>query len=202
MEITECPQCGAAAAPSERKCSYCKAEFFVNSLAYLGSFESGGIGKYLKHYKELIRQDPNSTEGLLGLGLCYLQMGTYPLAQKCFEKTIETSPDISQAYYYYSLAVIRGRRLMTLSLNEVRQLETYLNTAIQLNDEISHFKLLLAMFKRDYYETNGMKVPPPSAAELLMSIDGRQINRNELEHLKSSVKVGKDEQYYRILIVV
>lgn len=202
MEITECPQCGAAAAPSERKCSYCKAEFFVNSLAYLGSFDSGGIGKYLKHYKGLISQDPNSTEGLLGLGLCYLQMGTYPLAQKCFEKTIETSPDISQAYYYYSLAVIRGRRLMTLSLNEVRQLETYLNTAIQLNDEISHFKLLLAMFKRDYYETNGMKVPPPSAAELLMSIDGRQINRNELEHLKSSVKVGKDEQYYRILIVV
>ncbi len=30
MEITECPQCGAAASPSDRKSSYCKSEFFVS----------------------------------------------------------------------------------------------------------------------------------------------------------------------------
>ena len=88
-------------------------------------------------------------------------MGTYPLATKCFEQVIEASPDISQAYYYFALANIRGRRLMTLSLNEARRLETYLNTATQLDGETPQYKLLLAMLKRDYYETNGMKVPSP-----------------------------------------
>ena len=63
MEISECPQCGAAATPSDRKCGYCKAEFFVTSLAYLGSFDSSGVGKYLKHYKELTRRDPRPTQG-------------------------------------------------------------------------------------------------------------------------------------------
>lgn len=202
MEISECPQCGAAATPSDRKCGYCKAEFFVTSLAYLGGFDSSGVGKYLRHYKELTRHDPDDTEGLLGLGLCYLQMGTYPLAQKCFEQIIEASPDVSQAYYYYVLASIKGRRLMTLSLNEARQFETYLNTATQLDAEIPQYKLLLAMLKRDYYETNGMKVPPPNIAELLTEIEGHQINKNEIEHLKAAVKVGKEEQYYGILTVV
>src|SRR5208283_795201 len=144
MEVSECPQCGATVAPSDRKCAYCKAEFFVTSLAYLGRFDSGGVGKYLKHYKELSRQDPHNTEGSLGLGLCYLQMGTYPLAQKCFEQVIDASPDVSQAYYYYALSNMRGRRLMTLPLNEVRRLEAYLNTAIQLDGEMAQYKLLLA----------------------------------------------------------
>jgi len=202
MEISECPQCGAATNPSGRKCEYCKASFYVTSLAYLGGFDSGGVSKYLKHYKELTRQDPNNTEGLLGLGLCYLQMSTYPLAKKCFEQIIEASPDVSQAYYYYSLSTIKKRRLMTLSLNEVRQLETYLNTAIQLDGEMPQYKLLLAMLKRDYYETNGMKVPPPNATELLGEINEIQINRNEINHLRGSVKVEKEEQYYDSLTVV
>ncbi|NOQ23045.1 MAG: tetratricopeptide repeat protein, partial [Candidatus Aegiribacteria sp.] len=144
MEVIECPQCGAAATPSDRKCSYCKAEFFVTSLAYLGNFDSSGVGKYLKHYKGLTRLDPDNNEGLLGLGLCYLQMGTYTLAQKSFEQIIDASPDVSQAYYYYALSDIKGRRLMTLSLTEARRLDTYLKTAIQLDGEIPQYKLLLA----------------------------------------------------------
>lgn len=202
MQISECPQCGATATPSDRKCGYCKAEFFVTSLAYLGGFDSGGVGKYLKHFKDLTRLDPNNTEGLLGLGLCYLQMGTYPLAAKCFEQVIEASPDVSQAYYYFALANIRGRRLMTLSLNEARRLEMYLTTATQLDGETPQYRLLLSMLKRDYYETNGMKVPPPDAEQLLLDLKGCQINSTEIGHLKASVKVGKEEQYYETITVV
>ena len=201
MEISECPQCGAAAVPSDRKCGYCKAEFFVTSLAYLGSFDSSGVGKYLKHYKELTKNDPQNTEGLLGLGLCYLQMGNYPLSQKCFEQVIEAAPDIPQAYYYFALASIKGRRLMTLSLNEVRRIETYLHTASQLDGETPQYKLLMAMVKRDYYETNGMKVSGAGAAELLLSLEGHPISKSELDHLKAAAKVGKEEQFYGNLTV-
>jgi hypothetical protein len=62
MEVTECPQCGAPSKPSSQKCEYCKAEFFVSSLAYLGKFDSSGVNKYLKHYKDLTGHDTNSTE--------------------------------------------------------------------------------------------------------------------------------------------
>lgn len=91
---------------------------------------------------------------------------------------------------------------MTLSLKEVRQIETYLNMATQLDGEIPQYKLLLAMLKRDYYETNGMKVSEPNAAKLLLELQGQQIQKSELDHLKTAVKVGKEEQYYDMLTIL
>lgn len=200
-EILECPQCGAASKPSDRKCLYCKSEFFISSLAYLGSFPPQGIAKYLKHYKQLISQNADDLEGTLGLGLCYLQMGTYDLAQKYFERVIALSPDLSQAYYYAALGIIRGRRLMTLSLNEVRRIESYLNTAILLDSDRPHYKVLLAMLKRDYYQTNGMRVSPPNASELLLEAAECSVDRYEAVKLSETVKVADLEFYFRNLNV-
>jgi len=202
MEISECPLCGAAAKPSDKKCNYCKSEFFVTSIAYLGNMDSGSFNKYLKYYKELINKEPNNTEGLLGLGLCYLQMGTYPLAQKCFEQIIEHSPEISQSYYYFTLSFIKGRRLMSISLKEAKLIETYLNTAIQLDDSVPQYKLLLAMLKRDYFEMNGLKVQPPCFSDILNNIQGSEISKKEIERLFDSIKVGSQQLFLSNLVLV
>ena len=87
MKVTECPQCGATALPSERKCSFCSAEYFVTSLAYFSSLNDGEVSKYIKYYKEILSEDAGDTEGLLGLGLSYLHMGNYSIAKNYFEKT-------------------------------------------------------------------------------------------------------------------
>ena len=202
MEITECPQCGAPAQPSARACEYCKAEFFVTSLAYLGRFKGGEVAKYLKHYKELAKQDPENEEGQLGLGLCYLQTGLHELAEQCFAKIIDAAPDQAQAYYYCALARIRGRRIRSLKLNEVRQLEAYLSTALQLADDVPQYMLLLAMLKRDYYEANGMRVPPPGAGQLLAAIGGASVDRNELVRLMECAQVANPELYLNNITVV
>lgn len=201
MEVKECPQCGAPAKPSEKKCGYCKAEFFISNIAYLGNFDPTGLGKYLKHYKEITTKEPNSTEGLLGLGLCYLRMGTYPLAQTCFQKIVENSPDIPQGYYYLALVIIKGRRIKTITLNETRQIENYLNLAIQLGGN-TEYKLLLAMVKRDYYEMNGMKDPPPSAQDLMNEIRGSEISKSEYEQIEKAAKVGEPNFFFGNISIV
>lgn len=201
MQINECPQCGAPTTPSRKNCSYCKAEFFVSSLAYLGTLEVSAVGKYLKLYKKVTQNDPSNTEGLLGLGLCYLQMKTYSLAQNCFQSIIDNAPDVSQAYYYFVLSTIAGRRLMILPLNEVRQFEEYLNTATLIDNEVAHYSLLLAMLKRDYYERNGMKVSQPYSGELLSKIKGKQVNQNEINYINSTVIVSDPEYYYDNLFI-
>ncbi len=202
MEVNECPQCGAPANGSAKSCDYCKAEFFVTSIAYLSNFDTNGISKYMKHYKELTREEPDNTEGFLGLGLCYLQMGTYPLAQKYFEQVIDLSPEISQAYYYFALANVRGRRLKILPLKEVRKIENYLETAIQLDENSSHYKLLLAMLKRDYYESNGMKISPPGPDDLLAELHGQDVHSSEFSRMKEAVKVEDVETYVRGLNLI
>lgn len=192
MDVSECPQCGAPAKPSQRNCEFCKAEFFITSVAYLGKLDQGGINKYLQHYKKLTKENPDDAEGYLGLGITFLQLGMFPLALKSFERVIELSPEIPQSYYYASLAKIQGRRLMTLSLKEAKDVESLANTAAQIDPGNPTFTLLLALIRRDYYEANGMKSPAPNAEELLATIQGREIETKEVDRLKAMVLVRQD----------
>ncbi len=191
-EVSECPQCGAPAKPSQRNCEFCKAEFFITSVAYLGSLNPGSINKYLAHYKKLTKEHPEDAEGHLGLGITYLQMGMYPLALKSFETVIQEAPETAQAYYYCALAKVQGRRLMTLALKEIRDIEQWVNTAIQLNPDRPEFKVLLAIIKKDYYAMNGMKIPSPDWNELMLSVNGIETSTGEIDRLKACVVVRDD----------
>ena len=162
----------------------------------LKQFDPEQLKERIEHYETLIETNPYSLEVVLSLGLCCLEMRTYPLAQKSFKQVIETSPLGSSAYYFCALATIRERRLMTLSLREARQLEMYLNTAWQLDTEAPQYRLLLAMLKRDFYEKNGLKVTPPNAAELLSDLAGETIDEDEVDRLRRYVKVSEPEAYF------
>jgi tetratricopeptide (TPR) repeat protein len=153
------------------------------------------LSKYLQHFKKLTQENPESGEGLLGLGLCYLQSGLFPLAQQCFANAIGVSPELPQPYYYYALSRIAGRHLMTMSLNEIREIEQYLTTAVQLDGDSPIFKLLLACLKGDYYETNGLMVSPPTTDDLLAEISGLSIEKAEMEKLRNSVII-RDDSYF------
>ncbi|MYB94693.1 hypothetical protein F4167_11975 [Candidatus Poribacteria bacterium] len=198
LSSRECPDCFAAIEDSSaQRCGYCGSELFKDSLADLGQFDPDEIKKYLKFYTTLINEDAHHTEALRGLGLCYLKMGIYPLAQQQFEQVIEIAPDDAPAYYYYVLASVKGRRLKTLRLSEARLFEQYLLTALQLDNQAPQYRLLLAMLKRDYYEVNGMKVSPPNAAELLKDLYLKEIDEEEAKYLEKSVKVSGQEEYFK-----
>ena len=197
MEVKECPQCGASVSPSSKKCDYCKAEFFITSIAYLSSFDNSAIQKYIKYYKELIKVNPEDIEGHLGLGLCFLQLNMFAMAKSSFEKVIEISPDNSQSYYYFCLSLISGRRIKIITLNEIKKIESYLSTAIQLNEEDNHYKLLLAMIKNDYYIHNGLKESSPTYSELISLIDPNLLNDSEIKRIKESIKIA-DFSYFNI----
>src|SRR3989442_6480675 len=133
MKVEVCPQCGAPAGASAKACAYCKAEFVITSISYLGQFDTAGVNKYLNHYKSMVRAAPEDGPSQFALGLCYLQLRLFDLAIKQFGRAVELSPEQPDVYYYYGLALIRGRRPKTLSLTEVRQIEEYVNSAMQLD---------------------------------------------------------------------
>jgi len=188
-EVVECPQCGATTQNSSRTCLYCKAEFFVTSVAYLASFDTTGIQKYLKHYLKLTKISPDNVEFRIGLALCYVQQGLYSQALKEFKIIIDESPDIGLSYYYKSLSIIAGRRVMSLNLKEVREIEENIRHATALDGLKPQYQLLLAIIKHDYYLTNGMKICPPTYSEILNEINWKNLDVNETTRLKQSLKV-------------
>ncbi len=85
-----------------------------------------------------------------------------------------------------------------MSLKEIRQIEEFLQTAMEI-DTKPQYTLLLLMIKGDYYEANGMKINGFSKESLLFSIKDLPIKTNELQHLISSIKVGNLDTYLKFI---
>lgn len=182
-KVLTCPQCGAPIKPGVNKCEYCGAEFFVTSLAYLDKFDKKGTNKYINYYRQLLKNNPNNGEANCGMGICYLDLKLYDFAIKYFAKAIEQIPNFSDVYYYYALALFKGRKPKILTLSEIRKIEEYLNTAIQIDDTKAKYYYLLAFVKYDFYMKNGLKVNPPTFKELIDQASNRSCNKIEIDKI-------------------
>ncbi|MEM3112758.1 MAG: tetratricopeptide repeat protein [Candidatus Anstonellales archaeon] len=199
IKVETCPQCDAPVKVGTNKCAYCEAEFLVTSLAYLDRFDKSGINKYINHYKQLLKDDPNNGEINCAMGICYLDLGLYDLASKYFAKAIEQIPDYADAYYYYALALLKGKRPKVLTLTEIRKIEEYINAAIQIDNSKSKYYYLLALIKHDFYIKNGLKINPPSFEELICQANSLLYDRNEIN--KMLQRVPTNDQYLMNLVM-
>ena len=198
IKVETCPQCGAPVKLSVNKCEYCEAEFIVISLAYLDKFDKTGINKYINHYKQLLKDNPENGELNLAMGICYLDLGVYDLATKFFSKAIEQIPDYGDAYYYYALALIKGRKPKVLTLKEVKKIEEYVNAAIQIDNTKSKYYYLWALIKYDFYIKNGLKMRPPTLEELIEESNSKEYDRQEIDKMLQRIPV-KDEEILNII---
>ncbi len=192
MKVELCPQCGAPAGVRAKACAYCKAEFVITSISYLGQFDTAGVNRYLNHYKGMVKAAPEDAESQFALGLCYLQLRLFDLAVKHFGRAVELTPEQPDVYYYYGLALIRGRRPKTLSLTEVRQIEQYVNAAMQLDGAKAKYNYLAAILKYEYYVANGLRVPAPSPQELLAQATTKEHEQDEVDRLLDAVVLRDD----------
>lgn len=194
-DVKECPQCGAPLKKNSYKCEYCKAELFITSVSYLSNYDNSQIQKYIKYYKDFIETHSDEGKGYMGLGICYLQLSMFPLAQKNLARAMELLPENSSVYYYYCLALIAGRRIRSLSLGTVEELVTYLQTAIGMEPDNALYLLLLMLIKHDFYVLNSFRESEPTYEELAERLDDVDIDDEELNRLKSCVKIASFEDF-------
>ncbi|MCF8275023.1 MAG: hypothetical protein K9I95_14455 [Flavobacteriaceae bacterium] len=166
VKILKCQGCGANLSPNNTTCEYCESVNVVESYENPFSLDESLAKKYTNFYKEKIKSDPSDGEAIFSLGLFYLKLKLYDLAVKNFARSIELIPEEADTYYYYSLSLIKGRRIKILTMKEIQNIEEYLNTAIQLEDKQCYY-LLLASIKYDFYKQNGFRIPEPSYEELI-----------------------------------
>lgn len=189
LKVETCPQCGAPAQLSLRRCGYCEAEFIVTSLASLDCLNKTGIQKYFSHYRKKLAEEPESGELHLAMGICYLDLNLHDLAAKSFAKAVESQPENADNYYYHALAIIKGRKLKLLTLNEVREIEIHLGAAGQLDPAKAAYRHLLLAVKYEFYLKNGLKVPPPSLEEILTEVESCEYDAEETARLLKRVPI-------------
>ena len=188
MIVSECPQCGAPAAQRAKQCEYCKSPFTIDSLTALATFDHDGVNQYIQAFKKN-SADASNLSSVLGLGLCYLNIQNYTLANIQFRKLIDLTPETAESYYYLAISMMRGRRIKIISLKEIREIEELLITAQELNPEDFKYDILLAAIKYDYYRISGLIVASPEEDELIQQAIEKGIDQEELDTLLKLIVV-------------
>jgi tetratricopeptide (TPR) repeat protein len=189
--VEECPKCGAPAPTAARRCAYCKAEFAIKTLSSLGSLDRSAINRYIAAYKRQLQTQPQDAEAALALGLCYLDLGLYDKAIELVNTAIAQMPEQADVYYYAAVALFKGRKPRTLTLNEIKHIESLLEAACQLDDDKAHYYYLRAVIKREYYSKNGLRVVGASDAELLTLARSRHVDGMELAKLLERIPMDE-----------
>lgn len=181
--VETCPQCGWTfdnEALQANTCKKCRSALLITSVAYLEKFDRPAIHKYITRNAEILKRDPDEQDALLSMGLCYLRLGLYEMSEKFLGKLIDAHPETASGYYYKSIGSFRGRRPRVATLNVIRAAEQLLLTAITLEPENGRYDIILAAMRHDYYVVNGLRVPLPTPAELLVGAKNKHLDYNEI----------------------
>jgi len=137
----------------------------------------------------------NSEDGDLHLqiGLLYLQLRLFDIALKHLRRSVDLCPEAADHYYYYAVALFRGRRPRSLMMQEAQAIERYLETAMSLDSQPGKYYLLLALLRFDYYEKNGLTARLPSSQELLAQASRKDRDAWEIERLIDALALKDGE---------
>jgi len=190
IKILSCSSCGASLSPNAMQCEYCDN---VNVISKETSpFKLNSI---------LSKQYLNSTElsqDTFNSALLHLNLKNYTIATKLLEKEIENNPINADAYYYCAISLTNGKRIKSLSYSTLKQVNSYVNTAIELNEN-SKFYLLAAIVNYDFFMENGMIVPEPNYNFLLKKTKELILQNDDLEYLKNIIEIPKNQIFNQIV---
>ena len=160
------------------------------SFKKLSSSSKPEIYEMIELYKHHLNQGRLDDEIYFNLGLCYLHLKLFDLAIRYFQKCLELAPDQPDYHYYLSLAKIRNRRPFTLMPNDIREVETYLSSALELDPGDGKYIILSIVLKYDYYHLNGLNVRGPLIGELIESLANKKIDHYEIKRMQEVVPVA------------
>jgi tetratricopeptide (TPR) repeat protein len=189
IEILKCQGCGANLPPGCSKCEYCSGLNIIIAKEDPFTLDSSLSKLCLNYFRSRVTESPYDGAAAFSLGLLYLKLKVYDFAIKNFERAIYLLPEESEVYYYYAISLMKGRKPKVVSYSEIKKIEEYLNSALQLNDSKVSYYIFLALIKYDFYLKNGMNSSGPFLQELIKEIRLREDFVNESEKVKEFVPV-------------
>lgn len=192
LQINRCKVCTRPLPAGVNKCPKCGTEHqivpeVVNPLRF--------SPKEAEEYKQILEQqtkaNPADTNSLFGMGLVYLGLQHYELANKNFQKAVEQTPDNPDVYYYYALSLFAHRSPATLSALEAERIEMWLQTALKMQAKRKYL-ILEMLLLQGAFKGKGKAVPfgKPEPEELLRQALNTVQEEDELYEIEQHVVIS------------
>ncbi|HPD65456.1 MAG TPA: tetratricopeptide repeat protein [Bacteroidia bacterium] len=191
VQILKCQACGAPLEPSILECEYCHSVNIVKTETNPFILDPKLSNKYARFYKEKLKENPEDAQALYSVGLFYMNLKLYDQAIENFRNAIKQMPENPDLLYYYALALLKGQKPRKLQIKEVKQIEEYLYSAIQLDDKAKYY-YYAAMLRKDFYEANFLKYQGLSFNDLMNMAKTSDYELEEINILLENCPI-KDE---------
>lgn len=124
---------------------------------------------YIRHFKEQTHANPKDTNALFGMGLVYMGLKNYELAQKNLEEAVKLSPLEPDIYYYFALSLFEGHNPKHINPKTADRIEEWLHTASNRQEKRKYLVLLMVL-RQCHYVDNGLQVKGEAPIELMEKI--------------------------------
>ena len=170
---------------------YCDAlSLYLSPLHYINGQKNNwllallsGVKKELNHLNPE-DNDVHTDKFLLEKGLKLLENKMYREAKPHLIQYMAIEPNDSFARFALALSIIQGRKCKNLHGREVENLENILSP-VSATKENGYIRVLLAVIKAGYYQSNGLRQTPPTLDELVNNIIIKLIKDEHIKMIQS-----------------
>ena len=188
LKILRCKNCTAPLPAGTTTCPKCHAVNLVQSEVNPLQLPSNLTNDYIEFFKQQTEANPKDTNALFGMGLVYMGLKNYELAQRNFKLAVDQSPLDADVYYYFALSLFEGHKPMHLKNTITTRIEEWLHTAT--NRQAKRKYLILQMILRQgAFIANGLQVKGEQPIELFERICTMVPEADEIKELEEHIQI-------------
>ena len=189
LKILRCKNCTAPLPAGTTTCPKCHAVNLVQSEVNPLHLPSNLTNDYIEFFKQQTDANPKDTNALFGMGLVYMGLKNYELAQRNFKLAVDQSPLEPDIYYYFALSLFEGHNPMHLKNTITSRIEEWLHTAT--NRQAKRKYLILQMILRQgAFIANGLQVKGEQPIELFNRIRTMVPEPDEIKEIEEHVQIS------------
>ena len=193
LESLICSHCGGPISSDELKaCPYCGEANYIKKEVNPLKISSEKAKQYIAFFQEKTAQNPKDTNALFAMGLFYLGLKNYELAQRNFKEAIDLTPMDADVYYYFALSLFAGRSPRVLDHQEAERINSYLQTAIQMHEKRKYL-ILEMVLKQGYFEAQGLKYSGNTPNSLFETIQTISPEVDEIDEIETHLNIADNQ---------
>ena len=152
-----CPSCGGGVQTDSKCCKFCGNSIVITTFSDVAAFNPLASSKYLSHYENLLKENPEDFQMIVSAGICHLKLKNYLIAQTYFEKALIENPYHIDTYFYAAICRFQGKKAFLTKKQLVDDALQLLETALSIEKRgIAYF--FSAYIKYDYYKRKALNI--------------------------------------------
>lgn len=200
LKVLRCGHCQRPLKEGQTQCSCGSVNTLVQADVNPLKMTNEMAQQYIDVFKQKAQENPKDTNAMFAMGLFYMGLKNYELAQRNFKMAVDRQPTEPDMYYYYALSLFEGKSPKALDHQTANKIEEWLHTATNLQGKRKYL-ILLMILRQGAFMANGLQVRGEQPDELFAKIKTLMPEPDELLEIETHVNISDPQnvEYLQIL---